>query len=309
MQSLAELLTRRCGLTPGEVGTVGVTIARELAALHARGRVHGAVSSETILLDDDGRPSLTSSAGAGAQPADDVGALMQLLRDAAGANAGLALLRVLGHPVDAATLAHELYAVCPPAPLQLPSLRGTSPVRTRIVIGAAAFVAVCCAGAVGVASAHAHRSRVPAPVGPSVLPTTRSPSPPSASNDWATVLRRLDHIRDSAFGSGDPGALRLVYAPGSAPLASDLSALQQLTSRRYRSRGLHHELISVRATSARASSVVLTVVDRLPGFVVVDAVGEIVSRHAARGPKAWRIVLVHVGPRWRISTVDVSPRS
>src|SRR4051812_34968748 len=124
-ESLAQLLAERGRLTQGQVVTVGVQVARDLAKLHASGHVYADVSADSVLIDANGRPSLAPATSGGGEPADDVRALAEMLRAAAGANAGLALLRVLSHPMDAASLACDLYAVCPPAPLR-PAPRATT---------------------------------------------------------------------------------------------------------------------------------------------------------------------------------------
>src|SRR5689334_1542840 len=120
--TLAELLARQGSLTTGQVVTVGVQVARELAVLHAAGHVYAGVSADTVQLSADGRPSLARETSGGGEPADDVEALVRVLREAAGSNAGLALLRVLGASTDAVTLARDLYAVCAPEPLLMRSV-------------------------------------------------------------------------------------------------------------------------------------------------------------------------------------------
>ena len=56
--NLARLLAARGPLTPGELLTLGVPLARTLADLHARGVVHGDLSPSNILLTGDGRPMI-----------------------------------------------------------------------------------------------------------------------------------------------------------------------------------------------------------------------------------------------------------
>ncbi|MBX6389751.1 MAG: hypothetical protein IRZ08_12280, partial [Frankia sp.] len=73
--SLARVLAARGRLEPGEVVTVGLPMAQALAAAHAAGLGHGALTPADVLLEPSGRPVL---AGVG------VAALA-----AAGENAGL----------------------------------------------------------------------------------------------------------------------------------------------------------------------------------------------------------------------------
>lgn len=56
--SLAGLLTRRRSLDPGEVVTIAAPLAQALAAAHAHGLVHGAVTPANVLFTQDGMPLL-----------------------------------------------------------------------------------------------------------------------------------------------------------------------------------------------------------------------------------------------------------
>src|SRR3954447_23711208 len=188
--TLRDLLMRSGSLTSGQVVTVGVAIARELARLHAAGHVYAGVSAEAIAIEEDGRPTLMAATSGGGEPADDLRALVQMLREAAGTDAELALLRALRPSLDAVSFARDLYAVCSPQPLLT-----TSPVaasrrtagRLR-VIGVVSAAAVVAAFA-GVASARsgAHNrtvvvSRPPVPASPAAARPT----------DWRAVMERLD---------------------------------------------------------------------------------------------------------------------
>ena len=57
--SLASILALRENMAPGEAVTALAPIASALAALHANGRVHGAVALRRVLLRDGGAPVLT----------------------------------------------------------------------------------------------------------------------------------------------------------------------------------------------------------------------------------------------------------
>jgi hypothetical protein len=307
--TLAEMVARQGPLSPGQVVTVGVQIARELAALHAAGHVYAAVSAETIRIDADGRPALAPATDGGGQPVDDLRALVAALRAAAGPNAGLALLRVLGNPTDAAGFASELYDVCPPSPLFVaatPADRRRWP-RLRLAGVLAALLVV--AGSAGIEWAHAQTHRaatlVPevaatsAPALPSALPTLSSA--PSKEN-WFAVISRLDRVRDMAFSNGDEGALRGVYIPGSAALREDLASLRMLTARQAHARGLQLEISSVALLAQSSTTVTLRVVDRLPAYDLVDSAGHVLRHHAARDLQAWRVTLVHEAD-WRIKMI------
>lgn len=80
--SLASLLARRGRLHPSEVVTVLAPLAEALAALHARGMVHGDLTPSNVLFTADGRPMLADvglSQLVGEAPGDDIG-----FRDPAG---------------------------------------------------------------------------------------------------------------------------------------------------------------------------------------------------------------------------------
>ena len=68
--SLAQIRAARAPLTDGEAATVAIPVAGALAALHAAGLSHGAVSESTVVVRPDGRPVLTDLRGALAGAAD-----------------------------------------------------------------------------------------------------------------------------------------------------------------------------------------------------------------------------------------------
>lgn len=105
--TLSELLERRGRLPAGEVVTVGVTVGRALAALHAAGVVHGALSADDVVFAATGMPLLAGvrvghgtagGAAAGGAAADDVLALAALC---ATALLGDGVARAAPDPVDA----------------------------------------------------------------------------------------------------------------------------------------------------------------------------------------------------------------
>ena len=297
--TLAELTARSGSLSTGQVVTVGVQIARELAVLHAGGRAHTAVRSDTIVLNDDGRPSLAPVETQEGLPLDDVRALAQVLREAAGTNAGLALLRLLGAPTDAVTFARDLYELCPPEPLFASTSSAPRPVRVpglRLAVVLAGVTVV--AGFAGVAWARSGSG--PAAT---VVPQTHPSSTTSPVPDWLAVMHRLDDSRDAAFANDDVDDLRRVYAPGSRALVSETAALRALTARHLRARGLHLTATSVRVRGGSSAMVMLDVVDRLAAYDIVDVNGRVFSHHTGRGLHTWRIVLTHTRNGWRISAI------
>jgi eukaryotic-like serine/threonine-protein kinase len=148
--SLATLLERRGGLSPGEVTGLGFAVARALATLHAQGLVHGRVDATAVLLGPRGRPLLDGAALAvrsAVTPADDVRALGELLARSAGEPLPLSVRAALSAARDpdpalrpgAADLARELVAEVHPEPLRLvtdavPGLRPGRPRGARSVL-------------------------------------------------------------------------------------------------------------------------------------------------------------------------------
>ena len=143
--TLASLCAGRPVFDPGEVVTLGVPLARALAAAHDRGIVHGDLDPVDIVIDASGQPALTGLgvaglSGAGVAPADDVHALAMILRSLLGDDAGPraeairgALGSALsGHPAarpEAGELAGTLSLCCPPQPIRgLPADEPTHPI-------------------------------------------------------------------------------------------------------------------------------------------------------------------------------------
>lgn len=126
--------------------------------------------------------------------------------------------------------------------------------------------------------------------------------------DWRDVLAELYRRQAAAFAAGDHGALATVYAPESPSLAADVGNLRQYVAEgaRVRSFGLVVESAEVReATSGR---VMLEVVDRLPGYDVLDSLGKVVQRFPPRGPARFEITLVPAADpagEWRILRIEL----
>ncbi|MBL8622759.1 MAG: protein kinase [Myxococcales bacterium] len=70
---------RAAGLTAHQAVAIATAVARALAALHAHGVAHGAVTLDHVILATDGAVVLREPAARAARPADDVAALGRLL--------------------------------------------------------------------------------------------------------------------------------------------------------------------------------------------------------------------------------------
>lgn len=88
-RSLADLVLRRGHLSAGEIVTIGTPLAQALAAAHARGLVHGAVTSGSVVITVEGRPvwadfglACALTGDPSPRPADDIRGLGLVLRAA-----------------------------------------------------------------------------------------------------------------------------------------------------------------------------------------------------------------------------------
>jgi eukaryotic-like serine/threonine-protein kinase len=168
---------------------------------------------------------------------------------------------------------------------------------------------------------QSHRASASVPLAPpaspasalarSVTSSTAEPavpiaSPPqSPSADWAGVMGALDRSRDDAFADADANELDAIYVPGSAALSTDRATLGRLVGAGQRVRGLQFLLESVRVVAQSPDEVMLTVVDTLAGYNVVDAEGG-TTHVAGRGARNWTVVLRAQPPdelRWRIASI------
>jgi hypothetical protein len=301
--SLAALLAERGRLSAGQIVTVGVAIARELAGLHASGHVYASLTAEAVVIDGDGRPTLAPPTIGGGQPIDDMRALVAVLRTAAGPDAGLGLLRVLGTPVDADSFARELFAVTPAQPLLSAPLPAAPRARRRPAAGLRPFIlvtaAVVVAGFAGVASARSggHRATAVAPRPTPVV--TRSAVP---RFDWRDIVVALDAARDDAVNRGDAGALQRVYVSDSSALDRELRNVRSLHAHHARAVGVHLVVDSVTVRSTTASMTVLRVVDRLLPYDIVLPDGKRIH-DAGRPAREWTVTLRRVRGGWRIASV------
>ena len=131
-------------------------------------------------------------------------------------------------------------------------------------------------------------------------PGVRAPALP-----WVAVLSGLDTIRDSAFAAANPAPLLRADAAGSSALNSDRSTIAALRSAGVTARGYAVQVISAIEKTRTATSVVLTVIDRVSDYDLVDSAGRVRDHVAARSDAPWTITLVTQGANseWRLSDV------
>ena len=120
-----------------------------------------------------------------------------------------------------------------------------------------------------------------------------------APADASAVLHGWDDRRAAAWASGDPAALRSLYAPGSPAGRADAAMLGKWHRRGLRVEGIRMQVLEVDVRRAEADRLVLVVTDRLVGAV---AVGPGVRLPLPRdGFTTRRVVLVRTGGAWRVA--------
>jgi hypothetical protein len=194
----------------------------------------------------------------------------------------------------------------------------------RAVIATAAVVAVM--GAVGIGVSLARSSHSPAravPAAASLLTTTPATAPTSTPastraaataqtssspiapvSHWAAVIARLDALRAKAFDDADPAPLAEVYAPGSDAYTSDIATVRSLASRGVRAQGFSARVVSARPAVVTATTATVQVVDRLSGYRLVNATGDVVGHGAPRPPTTFTMRLRNIDGGWRVAAVD-----
>jgi hypothetical protein len=184
--------------------------------------------------------------------------------------------------------------------------------RRGLLIAAAAVVAVVIAAAVGVGStrfgrgsAHASPVTRPTPVPSPTTRATRSAAAAAAPTpaSWTSVVAALDRERARAFATGQVSPLALVYVPGCAAYASDVTTVTSLASRGLRARGFGSTVQRVTPMSGTPGTERLRVVDQLSGYALVTASGAVEGSGAPRPPRAFTMTLASVGGQWRIAGI------
>jgi hypothetical protein len=173
--------------------------------------------------------------------------------------------------------------------------------RVGVLVGPAAVVL---AGALLVAVRPA--------AAPTVSPVPLAAPAPPVQERWGRLLEELDARRAEAFAAADPRRLDFVWAPGSAGLLADVSAVRALAVRGLVAQGVRHDLLSVALLEPGASRVRLRVVDVLPAHLVTSRTTGRAGQHErvdGRGAAVHEVVVVRVGERWLLSEVRLLPPS
>ena len=165
---------------------------------------------------------------------------------------------------------------------------------------------------------HLLRPTGPPPGLTATAPSATAPSatPPSATRpaagqppseaDLRMVVARLDARRDRAFVVGDMSLLAQVYAPGSAPLATDSARLASLLKAGEHASRLALRVRTIDVVTRTAVSATLRVADELGPYSLVGSDGHPLHSLPARGLATWSMWLVRQGSdegSWRIAAI------
>jgi hypothetical protein len=120
------------------------------------------------------------------------------------------------------------------------------------------------------------------------------------------VVDRLYAARAEAYATGSAGALEPVYA-GDSPLhRADEAEITTLRSSGAEVRGFAPEVVEVHSVTRAGDRVELELVDRWPGYTVVEADGT-TRAVPARGERLVAMVLVRESGQWRIDSARLLP--
>lgn len=112
---------------------------------------------------------------------------------------------------------------------------------------------------------------------------------------WKGIVEQLDRTRGLAFMHAEPMELVMVYADGSPARSTDMAMAQML-----RNSGAHAASFPLRVTSVREQYLtvgertpraMLTVVDVMGAYDIVDARGRVLRHVPARGERTWNVEL------------------
>jgi len=327
-------------LSVSDAVRIGVPIARELAALHARGVAFGAddlaaeimidASGKSVLAIDRFAQRLVSGAPGSAQ--DDRRSLVNLLRRLVRPDRSRVADRFQQalSAADCAALALALSRVGPGVPvrswaeawgrrrargghrLARAARNGSGGGRLRAVRGPVALVvAVVVVAVAGWFSVRGHPAQAGSGLAVNQAGVTATPdgaagsAGPSEATDWRAVLTELDARRSAFFAGG--AVLEDVDVAGSAAYDDDVARWKSLQDKGLRAVGLTFTVTDVQVVSERADRVDLVVTDTLPSYRLVDSGGTPVQSVAGRGSTTWAITLRTAGRGrvpWRFASVS-----
>ncbi|WP_091543603.1 serine/threonine-protein kinase [Modestobacter sp. DSM 44400] len=149
----------------------------------------------------------------------------------------------------------------------------------------------------------------PAAPSPSGTPTSVSELGTGDLDGWAALLGQLYARRSGAYTAGDAAALSEVYSVDSALLRRDAEQVSALAAAGETVMGFAPAVRQVTAVTGDDRSVVVDLVDEVPGYRLVPArdPGRAAREVAGRGPAEVRMTLHHIDRGWRI--VDATRRS
>lgn len=137
---------------------------------------------------------------------------------------------------------------------------------------------------------------------PAALPEAAARPQAAAPPEAVAVLRGWDARRERAWAAGDVGALRGLYAPGSAAGRQDVALLRDWSARGLRVTAMRRQLLAVAEVQSDHDVLVLRVDDRLAGGTVESRTGA-VHRLPAGAPATRVVRLARHEGAWVVSAV------
>lgn len=123
----------------------------------------------------------------------------------------------------------------------------------------------------------------------------------ASAEQWVEYLGALYLDRATAITNRTAALLDRVYVPTSTQRDADLSVIAMLADSGARLVGFAPEILAVNDISSAGEAVVISVVDRIPPYVVVDVAG-VATTHAGRGEQVVTLSLAFVNGKWLIDT-------
>ncbi len=118
---------------------------------------------------------------------------------------------------------------------------------------------------------------------------------------WADYLGTLYLDRASAITNGMAQLLDRVYVPTSIQRDADMSVIAMLADSGTRIVGFAPELVAVNDISSAGQTVIVSVVDRITPYVLIDVSG-VATTHAGRAEQVVTLTLELVNGTWLIDT-------